>query len=303
MESLYPGILKDIVHDENAIGNTGWFMRSFTLGCHVCGQQSSYGNRATVRSSYIQAASRSGYPGLICDQARPTSCSKKSYPPNFNGRLDRLRYFTGIPILWNHAFHSLQRRDGYRDSPAFVLPIAALILGERITLQRIIALTLSTVGVLVVVNPLRSSIEQGYMTGNLCLVTAALTWALYSVLVRKMTANYDVLTFSMYAFLGGLPVSVSLGVWELTQQSIGTLTWGILGGILFLGIICTALAMFLWNTAFKHLDAGIAGLTFFAQPLVGAALGALLLHDKLSLSFIFGGVLILGGILFSSRQN
>ena len=188
-------------------------------------------------------------------------------------------------------------------TPAFVLPIAALILGERITLQRIIALTLSTVGVLVVVNPLRSSIEQGYMTGNLCLVTAALTWALYSVIVRKMTANYDVLTFSMYAFLGGLPVSVSLGVWELTQQSIGTLTWGILGGILFLGIICTALAMFLWNTAFKHLDAGIAGLTFFAQPLVGAALGALLLHDKLSLSFIFGGVLILGGILFSSHQN
>ena len=188
-------------------------------------------------------------------------------------------------------------------TPAFVLPIAALILGERITLQRIIALTLSTVGVLVVVNPLRSSIEQGYMTGNLCLVTAALTWALYSVIVRKMTANYDVLTFSMYAFLGGLPVSVSLGVWELTQQPIGTLTWGILGGILFLGIICTALAMFLWNTAFKHLDAGIAGLTFFAQPLVGAALGALLLHDKLSLSFIFGGVLILGGILFSSHQN
>jgi len=188
-------------------------------------------------------------------------------------------------------------------TPAFVLPIAALILGERITLQRIIALILSTVGVLVMVNPLRSSIEQGYLAGNLCLVTAALTWALYSVLVRKMTANYDVLTFSMYAFLGGLPVSVSLGVWELTQQSIGTLTWGILGGILFLGIICTALAMFLWNTAFKHLDAGIAGLTFFAQPLVGAALGALLLHDKLSLSFIFGGVLILGGILFSSRQN
>jgi len=188
-------------------------------------------------------------------------------------------------------------------TPAFVLPIAALILGERITLQRIIALTLSTVGVLVVVNPLGSSIEQGYLAGNLCLVTAALTWALYSVLVRKMTANYDVLTFSMYAFLGGLPVSVSLGVWELTQQPIGTLTWGILGGILFLGIICTALAMFLWNTAFKHLDAGIAGLTFFAQPLVGAALGALLLHDKLSLSFIFGGVLILGGILFSSHQN
>ncbi len=188
-------------------------------------------------------------------------------------------------------------------TPAFILPIAALILGERITLQNIIALTLSTVGVLVVVNPFRSSIEQGYLAGNLCLVTAAITWALYSVLVRKMTAIYDVLTFSMYAFLGGLPVSVSLGVWELTQQPIGTLTWGILGGVLFLGIISTALAMFLWNTAFKHLNAGIAGLTFFAQPLVGAALGALLLHDKLSLSFIFGGVLIMGGILFSSRQN
>ena len=187
-------------------------------------------------------------------------------------------------------------------TPAFVLPIAALILRERITLQKLIALTLSTVGVLVVINPLSSTIDQGYLAGNLCLVTAAITWALYSVLVRKITANCDVLTFSMYAFLGGLPVSVSLGVWELTERPIATLTLGILGGILFLGIICTALAMFLWNTAFKHLDAGTAGLTFFAQPLVGAFLSILLLSETISIWYLFGGILIALGIILSSME-
>lgn len=188
-------------------------------------------------------------------------------------------------------------------TPAFILPIAALILGERISLPNIFALILSTVGVIVVINPIGSGYETGHLAGNLCLVAAAVTWALYSVLVRKMTANSDVLTFSMLAFLGGLPVSVSLGAWELTQQTIGTITWGVFGGVLFLGIICTALAMVLWNTAFHRLDASKAGLTFFAQPLVGAGLGALLLNDQISLSFIFGGLLILAGIYFSSNRT
>jgi drug/metabolite transporter (DMT)-like permease len=41
------------------------------------------------------------------------------------------------------------------------------------------------------------------------------------------------------------------------------------------------------------LEAGLASLTFFAQPLVGAGLGAWLLGEQLTPLFLLGGFLIL----------
>ena len=54
------------------------------------------------------------------------------------------------------------------------------------------------------------------------------------------------------------------------------------GGILFLGVISTALAMYLWNTAFAVLDAGAASLTFLIQPVVGTLLSVLFLNVQIT---------------------
>jgi drug/metabolite transporter (DMT)-like permease len=61
--------------------------------------------------------------------------------------------------------------------------------------------------------------------------------------------------------------------------------------------------MYLWNKAFVLLEAGVASLTFFAQPVVGAGLGALFLGEHLTLSSIIGGVLIGIGLWLAGRSN
>lgn len=187
-------------------------------------------------------------------------------------------------------------------TPAFVLLFAALILKEKITPRRLLALSVATAGVIIVINPKADQLSSSLFLGNLCLVAAALTWALYSVLVRKVTRSVDVLSASLIAFAGGLPVSAPLGAWEAASLGYGAITPAVIGGVLFIGIISTALAMYLWNTAFARLEAGAASLTFFAQPVVGAALGALFLGDPITPLFLFGGVLIGVGLLISSRE-
>jgi drug/metabolite transporter (DMT)-like permease len=77
---------------------------------------------------------------------------------------------------------------------------------------------------------------------------------------------------------------------------------GILGGLLFLGFVSTALAMFLWNYAFAELPAAVASLTFFAQPVVGTLLGWFFLSEQITSLFIIGGVFIGIGILIASRE-
>jgi len=188
-------------------------------------------------------------------------------------------------------------------TPAFVLLFAPLLLGEKPSLRQVVALMASTLGVLAVIDPRTADFSSALFLGNLSLLGAALTWALYSVLVRKISASADLLTSSTVMLLAGLPSSILLGVFELRTQAVGAITPGIIGGLLFLGIISTALAMFLWNYAFTQLPAASASLTFFAQPVVGILLGWFFLGESMTPLFLLGGVLIGIGILISAREK
>lgn len=187
-------------------------------------------------------------------------------------------------------------------TPAFVLVFAWLLLNEKITWLRLSALLLATLGVVAVIDPRSAQMNPDLFLGNLSLIGAAITWALYSVLVRRTTQNMNVMLFSMIAFLGGLPIVLPAGAWEWQTLGVGDISLGVIGGVLFLGVISTALAMVLWNTAFALVDANLASLTFFAQPVVGTLLGWLFLGEKITALFLLGGLLIGLGLVISSRE-
>lgn len=188
-------------------------------------------------------------------------------------------------------------------TPAFILLFAPLLLGEKATARGIVALIISTLGVIAVIDPRTAELSPGLFWGNLSLLAAALTWALYSVLVRRVTREADVVTSTAIMLAGGLPSSILFGAWELKTQGMGEITIGIVGGILFLGVVSTAIAMFLWNYAFAELPAAVASLTFFAQPAVGTMLGALFLGEQITPLFVLGGALIAAGLVIASTER
>jgi drug/metabolite transporter (DMT)-like permease len=188
-------------------------------------------------------------------------------------------------------------------TPAFVLLFAPLILGEKATLRKAAALVISTLGVVAVIDPRNAELSPSLFWGNLSLLAAGLTWALYSVLVRKVAQNADLLTSSAVMLAGGIPSSLLFGAWEAGTQGIGQITIAVIGGILFLGIISTAVAMFLWNYAFAELPAAVASLTFFAQPVVGTLLGWWFLGEQITPLFLFGGAMIGVGLAISSTEK
>ncbi len=184
-------------------------------------------------------------------------------------------------------------------SPAFILFFAWLILRERLTVIRVAAVSLASVGVLIILDLSKFDTSSQKFIGNLALAGAAVTWALYSVLVRKVSANYGTVTITFFALLGGLCLTVPASALELQTEQIKEITPGVLLGIAYLGVISTAVAMFLWNRAFALVEASIASLFFFAQPLVGVVLSNLLLNQPITRELIIGGSLIAVGVLLS----
>ncbi len=184
-------------------------------------------------------------------------------------------------------------------SPAFILVFAGLLLKEKLTPQRIAAVALATIGVIVIIDPARADFGSDTFIGNIALAVAAVTWGLYSVLVRMVSSKLDTLIVTLIAFAGGLIVTMPASAIELGSRSVGVIDGGTILGILYLGIVSTAGAMWLWNRAFALIDASVASLTFFAQPLVGALLGVLLLSEPFTTNLWIGGLLIAVGVLLS----
>ena len=188
-------------------------------------------------------------------------------------------------------------------SPAFIFIFAWILLKEKLTLKKLSALVLSTIGVMMVIG-LSPSQSQTALLGNLILVIAAVTWALLSVFVKKASAQHRSLVITTYAVGFGLLWTTPFFIWEavttgwrFSSPLLLTLS------IIYLGLVSTAGAFFLWNKGLELMEAGIGSLFFFFQPLVGAILGWLILGEVLSISFLIGSILILTGVGIATYQR
>ncbi|MFJ5761201.1 DMT family transporter [Neobacillus sp. NPDC093182] len=182
-------------------------------------------------------------------------------------------------------------------TPAFMVIFARLILKERMTLRKGISVCLATIGVFLIVGI--GDVNMSGTLGGIALLIAALTWALMSVLVKLLPSDYSQIVVTTYSILVALIVLTPFVLPRLHEINISQLTQRtIWGGLLYLGIVSTAGGFLLWNRGLQMLNASSGGIFLFFQPVVGTLLGWLILGENIGLTFWFGSILILTGVLF-----
>jgi drug/metabolite transporter (DMT)-like permease len=186
-------------------------------------------------------------------------------------------------------------------TPAFIVVFARLILKEKLTVRKITSVILATLGVMIVIG---WDIKVGtYLTGSIILVGAAITWAVLSVYVKVASKRFSSLTITTYAVFFALVFTTPAMIWELQSNDVFYQKILIILGVLYLGVVSTAGAFFLWNKGMELMDVGIGSLFFFFQPLVGSFLGWLLLKEKLDVNFFIGGFLIVTAVVIVNLKK
>ena len=71
---------------------------------------------------------------------------------------------------------------------------------------------------------------------------------------------------------------------------------GAVVGVLYLGLVITALGYLVWNWALTRTGASRAAIFITVQPIGGVLLGAALLHEPLTAYTLAGGALIVAGL-------
>jgi drug/metabolite transporter (DMT)-like permease len=174
-------------------------------------------------------------------------------------------------------------------SPLFTVAIAALFGLEKVPPRAWLGLGLGMVAVYL----LSGFAGGGDVTGALWLVLAALTWGVLGVVGGQTVARLDAFAVTAWASLIGFVGTLAIMPLEPAPIRFEAISMLVVLGVLYLGLVSTAMAFALWVYGVSRAGSVLSGIAFFAQPVVGSLLGAVVLREPLG-----GGFLLAAGLLF-----
>lgn len=181
-------------------------------------------------------------------------------------------------------------------NPITITLFAAILANEKLTLRKVIYLILALIGVYIIIGDINGNRQ---VLGILASVTSIILWSYVSVIMRIINQKYDYFQITVYGMFVGSVCTLPFGIYEFIKTPNIKFNWVVILSLIYMGLICTALAHVLWNKSLSMLEAGTCSLFYPLQPMVAALLGWLLLGESISINFIFGAILIVGVVVLS----
>lgn len=183
--------------------------------------------------------------------------------------------------------------------PLWAMLLAAFILKEPITGKKALGVAAGAAGALLLIMSRRgadTSVGSNAMLGNILVVTAQFSYALYLVLYKNFISRYSLVTIMKYMF-----TFATLCVLPFSWNSLAATQWSSLsaaqtGGICFVVAGATFLSYMLSMVGQKQLRPTVVGMYNYVQPIVACTVAISLGMDSfgtakaVAIALIFGGV-------------
>ncbi|ELY87658.1 hypothetical protein C483_17203 [Natrialba hulunbeirensis JCM 10989] len=194
-------------------------------------------------------------------------------------------------------------------TPIFTILLGVSLLGEDLSPRLVAGITIATAGTVIVLSGQYHLAELAGVatTGILMLLLASATWALYTVLGKPLIERYSALETATYSCVAAVPMLAVLVPVELarTDASLSSIpvTPELVVAVLYLGLLGTAAAWYLWYKGLEYVGASVISAFFFVQPVVGAIFGAAVLGESLGSRFVLGGAVMAVGVYLVSTES
>lgn len=183
-------------------------------------------------------------------------------------------------------------------NPITIMIFAAIILKEKLTVKKVICVILALIGVYIIIGDVKGN---GQILGILFSIFSVILWSFVSVIVRRITQKYAASIITTYCMFIATACTLPFSIIELITTSNIQFDWLVIISLLYMGVICTALAYVFWNKSLSLIEAGTCSLFYPVQPMVSVILGMIFLGEQININFIFGAALIIGGALLATK--
>lgn len=189
-------------------------------------------------------------------------------------------------------------------APIFIALLSWGYLKEKFTLSQWGGLALACAGVFALTyNGNMNNLAWIHTRGDLIVLMSCVTWAIYTVGTRDITAKVDplVATFWMTAIAGAVFVPwtlVTTGYRKFMHLQGDTVI-----SLLFLGIFCLAIAFWLWSEGLARQTAAEVGVYLYLEPMVTMVGAWIILGERITVWLVIGAVLISIGVYVSEKTG
>ena len=173
---------------------------------------------------------------------------------------------------------------------------------ERITWLSCLGMIIAFIGSVML------ALKNGFVwgdsiSGDLLALLAAFVWAFYSMALKKLNRTYTTLFITrklfFYGILSALPLLLLMEEshidWQVVEQPE---VWG---NLLYLGLICSMAAYFIWGITVKRIGAVRASNYFYLSPIISMIAAAIWFGERTNAIAYIGCALILAGVIMAEK--
>ncbi|MDE6479961.1 MAG: DMT family transporter [Muribaculaceae bacterium] len=195
-------------------------------------------------------------------------------------------------------------------SPIFIAILLSVIYKTKMKRGEILGSVVAFAGVAFVI--LSESISKGlgmeiHPTGDFLAILCALSWAVYSIAIKRLIPLYNTLFLTRKLFFYGLITSMPLLLIQREPLHLGVLFDFshpvYLLNLLFLAVMCSSMAYLLWNESMKIIGPLATNNYLYIQPPVTMFAGCLLLGETIYPFGYVGCALVLLGLVIADKMK
>ena len=192
----------------------------------------------------------------------------------------------------------------YAISPVLIVAASALWIKERITAIQLSGVMLALVGVLHVIlkGQWNNVAAVQFVPGDAWVLAAAVSWAAYSLLLKKWHSPLSVSARLSVISLSGVLVMLPFTVIEAIQNPLPVLTLAGFGLALAAAVIPGYGAYLSFSVMQRELGAARVSVTLYLGPIYAAVIAWVVLGEPLRLHHYVGMALVLPGIYLVNRK-
>ena len=219
--------------------------------------------------------------------------------------------FTSISVFNSVVYYSLnytQVLNGVlmiSTIPVFIIFFSSLFKTESIRIYQIIGVVISLLGVISIITKLDLSLLLSLKLnkGDLWMLVAMISWTTYSLLLGKKKVNLEPFIFLQTIIIIGLLFLFPMYIAEVLVGKKITFNIPVLMTIGYVVFFAGIGAYTFWNAAIKLIGPSRSGVFLHLMPIFSSLMAVFLLGEQFSFHHIVGTLLIISGILLSSKKQ
>ncbi|WP_424632131.1 DMT family transporter [Bradyrhizobium sp. SYSU BS000235] len=185
--------------------------------------------------------------------------------------------------------------------PVLAAALAWPILGERPSVRRVISMIMALAGLVILLGGDGIAANQAKMPGIVLALSAALSFALGTVLAKRKPLQLPQLTAAVWQIaIGCVPIALYGLLFEHPQFAhLSTLGWSLFA---YSTIVQVCIGFACWFGALQRLPASVAAIGTLLIPVIGVVASAVSLGEPLGVVQVAALGLTVAGVMLASRS-